>query len=189
MAEGREQEIRAVAPDRADDVADIAGRGVGAFHEREIAIGRGPEQRLKIGAGVIGNAHRAPRLSAGWRERAVEPAISVDPGDRLAGGEIEHMGAAAERVDARPRASVGPLEAPAAGEGERLGAAKDEQDHLLRIAGDLVANPQLGAAVLGLNGEKKAVGRHVLPRGFLHEDLVEIERAGSVVGRADIEHA
>ena len=38
MAEGREQEIRSVAPDRANDVARLAGRGVRAFHKREVAI-------------------------------------------------------------------------------------------------------------------------------------------------------
>jgi hypothetical protein len=41
MAERREYEICPVAADRADDVARLAHHGVVAFHEREIAVGRG----------------------------------------------------------------------------------------------------------------------------------------------------
>ena len=67
------------------------------------------------------------------------------------------MGAAAEGVDARPRAGVRPLEAPAAGETEGLRAPLDEQDHLLRIAGDVVANPEFGRAVLRLDRQEEAV--------------------------------
>ena len=69
------------------------------------------------------NGHVALRASC---EGARQPAIGVDPGDRLAGVEIEHMRAAAEGVDARPRAGVRLLEAPAAGKTESLGAALDE---------------------------------------------------------------
>jgi hypothetical protein len=62
MAERREREIRAVAADGADDVARFADDGVGALHEREVAVCRGAEQRREIGACVIGDAHGAPRL-------------------------------------------------------------------------------------------------------------------------------
>jgi hypothetical protein len=57
MIEGREHEIRTVASDRADDVARLARHGVVAFHECEIAVGRGTQQRLEVRASVIGNAH------------------------------------------------------------------------------------------------------------------------------------
>src|SRR6185312_317288 len=97
--------------------------------------------------------------------------------------------APAERVDARPRAGVCPLEAPAAGKTESLSAALDEEDHLLGIAGDVVANPEFGRAVLRLDRQEEAVGRHLFMRGILHEGLVELESARCIVGRADIEHA
>jgi hypothetical protein len=64
MAEGREQEIRSVAPDRANDVARLAGRGVRAFNKREVAIRCCAKQRLEICAGVIGGAPCAPRWSS-----------------------------------------------------------------------------------------------------------------------------
>src|SRR5579883_178749 len=53
MAERREHEVRAVAPHGADDVARLAGNGIGAFHEREVAVRRSTEQRREIGARVI----------------------------------------------------------------------------------------------------------------------------------------
>src|SRR5487761_1194232 len=92
------------------------------------------------------------------------------------------MRAAAEGVDARPRAGVGPLETPAAGQAESLRAALNENDHLLRLAGLLVADPQRRAAVLRLDRQQEAFGGHVLPRGFLREGLVELEGGRWVVG-------
>ena len=57
------------------------------------------------------------------------------------------------------------------------------------IAGHIIANPEHGAAVLGLDGEEKSVRRWVLLRVLLHQRIVEIEGARRVVGCADIEHA
>lgn len=84
------------------------------------------------------------------------------------------------------------MEAPAAGKTESLGAALDEEDHLLRIAGDIVANPEAGRAVLRLDRQEEAVRlavrRHLLMSGVFHEGLVELERARCIVGRTDVEH-
>src|SRR6185437_4127890 len=103
--------------------------------------------------------------------------------------EIEHMRATAEGVDAWLRAGVRPLEAPPTGQTESLRTTLDEKDHLLGIAGHLVADPQGRAVVLRLDRQQEPVGGHVFARGVLGEALVEGERARCVVVRADIEHA
>ena len=72
----------------------------------------------------------------------------MDPCYGLACGKIEYVCAAAECIDARFGAGVGPLEAPAAREAEDFGAALHEDDHLLRITGELVAHPELRCTVL-----------------------------------------
>lgn len=61
MAEGREEELAAILADRADHIAHRAGVRVGAFEQGEITVGGGAQQRLEIGAGMVGNAHgRSP---------------------------------------------------------------------------------------------------------------------------------
>ena len=49
----------AVTADGTDDIARLAGRGVRAFHQRQVAAFRCAKQGLEVGARVIGN-HRAP---------------------------------------------------------------------------------------------------------------------------------
>ena len=78
---------------------------------------------------------------------------------------------------------------PAPGEMEFGGAASDELDQPFGIAGDVVAHPELGATVLGLDGQEETIGRRFLGCSVLGQLVVEIERAGCVLGRADIEQA
>src|SRR5579883_3445803 len=55
-------------------------------------------------------------------------------------------------VHAWARAGVRPLETPASAEAEFLRATEHEVDDGLRIAGRVIANPELCPAVLGLDG-------------------------------------
>jgi len=95
------------------------------------------------------------------------------------------MRAASEGVHTRARAGVRPLETPDSGKAEFLGAAEHEFDDGLRIAGRVIANPELRSTVLGLDGEEERLGRRVLGGVLLHHAIVEIERArhGYIVGR------
>lgn len=95
VTEGREHEVGAIAPDGADDVAGLAGRDLGASHQCEVAACRGAEQRLEVGAGVIGKYSSHTSLA----DPVCEPAARAHPLDRRAGGEVKDMGAAAEAVD------------------------------------------------------------------------------------------
>src|SRR3546814_7355545 len=104
-------------------------------------------------------------------------------------GEVDNVGAATERVDARPGAGVRPFEAPAAGERERLSAPLDEGEDLLGVAGHVVAHPQLGAAVLGLDRQNEPDVADLLALHLLGEGEVAFEAAGGAVGRADITQA
>src|SRR5216684_1998975 len=126
--------------------------------------------------------------SAVWPDYAGQPAVCVDPSNRPAGGEIEYVCAAAECIDPWLGAGVGPLEAPAAREVEDFGAALHEDDHLQGISGDFVAHPEFCAALVRVNRYPKAAGERALAGSFSHESRVEIERAGGVVRRADVEH-
>jgi hypothetical protein len=96
---------------------------------------------------------------------------------------------ATECVHTPARAGVRPLETPDSGEAEFLGAAEHEFDDGLRIAGRVIANPELRSTVLGLDGEEERLGRRVLGGVLLHHAIVEIERARGVLRRADIEEA
>jgi hypothetical protein len=57
VAEWGEGEFLSGPPDSANNLARLAGNGVGALHQSEIAVCRSVQQGLKIGAGVFGNAH------------------------------------------------------------------------------------------------------------------------------------
>src|SRR5690606_18658746 len=105
------------------------------------------------------------------------------------GGQVKNMCTSAEAVDARLRAGVGVLKAPAAGETECCGAAFDELDDVLGISGDVIAHPELCAAMFGLDREEEAVRRRLFRSAFFGKLVVEIEGMSGVVGRADIEQA
>src|SRR5690606_40513848 len=78
MVERREHEIRAVEANRAYDVARLAGDGVGALHEREVAVGRGAQERCEIRPRVIGDAHRAPRFPGrADKVRSSQPLVAI----------------------------------------------------------------------------------------------------------------
>lgn len=62
-------------------------------------------------------------------------------------------------------------------------------DQPFGVAGDVVAHPEFGAAMLGLDGQEEAIGRRFLGCSVLGQLVVEIERAGCILGRADIEQA
>ena len=57
MTEGREEELAGIPAHGADHVAHRPRLGVGAFEQGEIAVGGRAQQRLEIGAGMVGNAH------------------------------------------------------------------------------------------------------------------------------------
>src|SRR3546814_16245263 len=76
MAEGRHHEVAAVAADGADDVPRLAGDGVGAFHQRQIAARGSTPQRVEVGAGMSGDAHR-PSSGPFAKVRARQPFVSV----------------------------------------------------------------------------------------------------------------
>src|SRR5450755_861743 len=57
MSKWREEVVRALTRNGADDISGFASDGVGAFHQREIAVGCSAEQRVEIRADIIGNAH------------------------------------------------------------------------------------------------------------------------------------
>ena len=64
MAEGRHDEIAVLrAADGAKDVTALAGDGIQALHECEIAVAGGAEKRVEVGAGVIGNGPPAGTFS------------------------------------------------------------------------------------------------------------------------------
>jgi hypothetical protein len=60
VTEGRDHLVSPIPGDGTDDVAPLAGHGVGAFHQREIAAGGGAQQRVEVDAGVFGNAYGGP---------------------------------------------------------------------------------------------------------------------------------
>src|SRR5258708_10614928 len=126
--------------------------------------------------------------SAVWPDCAGQPVVCADPCNGPAGGQIEYVCAAAESIDAPLRAGVGPLEAPAAREAEGFGAALPEDDHLQELSGDFVAHPEFCAALVRVNRHLKAAGERALADSFFHESREEVERAGGVVRRADVEH-
>src|SRR5450755_2289351 len=57
MSKWREEVVRALTPDGADDISGFASDGVGAFHQRKIAVGCSAEQRVEILADRVGDAH------------------------------------------------------------------------------------------------------------------------------------
>src|SRR5882672_6507303 len=124
--------------------------------------------------------------SAAWPDCAGEPAVCADPSNGRARGEIEYMCAAAESIDAPLGAGVGPLEAPAARQAEGFGAALHEDDHLQGISGDFVAHPEFCAALVRVNRYPNATGERALAGSLFHDSGVQVERAGGVVGRADV---
>src|SRR3546814_18902626 len=97
------------------------------------------------------------------------------------------MRAAAEAVEPGLRAGVGVLETPAAGQTEFRGAVLNELDQTLGIAGDVVAHPELGAAMSGLERQEETRGGRFLRRANLGQEDVEVERARGVYGRAEEE--
>ena len=142
-------------------------------------------QLIKLIAGRFDDLrHRIPSVQNGG-----EPAVGVGPSDRLAGREIEHMGAAAETVETRFRAGVGVLKAPAAGEAEFGGATLHELDQTLRIARDVIAQPEFRAAMLRLDRQQKPLKGRLFRSAFLGQCVIEIERASGILGCADIEQA
>src|SRR5665213_134947 len=68
MAERREQKIRTLSADRADDVTPFTGFRIRAFHQCEIAVFGRAKQCLEVGAGVFRDTHGAipssPRKSS-----------------------------------------------------------------------------------------------------------------------------
>ncbi|CAH1666985.1 hypothetical protein CHELA40_12920 [Chelatococcus asaccharovorans] len=118
-----------------------------------------------------------------------QPAVGIDPGDSLAGGEVEDMRAPAEDAGPGTRRGVGVLKAPSAGEAEGGGAAIDEPDDVLGVAGRTVAYPERVAPELGLNREQEAFGGRVFGGVFRRKLIVNVERAGGVVGGDDVEQA
>src|SRR5712671_4474543 len=126
--------------------------------------------------------------SAVWPDCAGQPAVCADPCNGPAGGEIEYVCAAAECIDPWLGAGVGPLEAPVALEAEGFGAALHEDDHLQGISGHFVAHPEFCATLIRVNRHPKAAGERALAGSFFHDSGVQIECAGGVVRRADVEH-
>src|SRR6266478_7449881 len=124
---------------------------------------------------------------AAWPDCAGQPAVCADPCNGPAGGQIEYVCAAAECIDPWLGAGVRPLESPAAREAEGVGAALHEDDHLQGISGDLVVHPEFCAALVRVNRHQKAAGERAFAGSFLHENGVQIERAGGVVRRPDVE--
>src|SRR6266851_4717689 len=57
MSKWREEVVRALTPDGADDISGFASDGVGAFRKRKIAVGCSAQQRGEIRADIIGNTH------------------------------------------------------------------------------------------------------------------------------------
>lgn len=57
MAKWREDIVPAVTADGSDDIALLARQSVGAFHQRQITVAGGAQQRVEVGAGVIGDSH------------------------------------------------------------------------------------------------------------------------------------
>lgn len=60
---------------------------------------------------------------------------------------------------------------------------------MLGIAGDVITHPELSATMLGLNGKLKPVRRGILSAIFIRERIVEIERAGGLLGGAHVKQA
>ncbi|AMM86105.1 hypothetical protein AZF01_18585 [Martelella sp. AD-3] len=118
-----------------------------------------------------------------------KPAIGRDPVHRLAGGEIKDMRPTTKSVDARFRAAICVLETPQSTQAKFGSAAFDELDDMLRIAGDVIAHPELRTAMLWLDGEQEAIGGRILNGIVIRQSFVEIQRAGSVFGGAYIEQA
>jgi hypothetical protein len=52
-----------------------------------------------------------------------------------------------------------------------------------------MAHPQRRAAMLGLDRQQKSFGGRVFRSAFRRERIVEVERAGGVFGRANVEQA
>lgn len=77
------------------------------------------------------------------------------------------MRTAAKAIESRLRAGVGVLKAPAASELKLLGTAFHELDDALGITSHVIAYPERGAAMLGLDREEKAIRRRLLGRPVL----------------------
>jgi hypothetical protein len=100
------------------------------------------------------------------------------------------MRAAAEGVEARPGAGQGVLEAPEAGEVELFRKAQHEADDGFDIAVVVVMDPESAALGRVLAHEVEACDLRVvcvLIRGA--KFLEQRERAGGLVGGADVEQA
>ena len=69
------------------------------------------------------------------------------------------------------------------------GAAFDELDDVLGIAGDVIAHPELRAAMFWLDGEQEAVRRRVFGGIVIRQSVVKLKRAGGVFGGAYVEEA
>src|SRR4051812_34107638 len=57
MSKWREEVVRALTPDGADDISGFASDGVGAFHQRKIAVGCSAKQRVEILADIVRDTH------------------------------------------------------------------------------------------------------------------------------------
>src|SRR5690606_33822211 len=106
-------------------------------------------------------------------ENRGKPAIGIDPVHRFAGGEIEDMRAATKSVDARFRAAVCVLETPQSAQAKLGSAAFDKLDDMLGIASDVIAYPELRAAMFRLDGEQKAVRRRICGGIVIRQSVVE----------------
>ena len=81
----------------------------------------------------------------------MDEVAAIDVGDGTARAEIDHMGAAAERVDARFRAGMAPAEAPHAREAQLLSETEHELDDVLWITLIVAVEPEGTRPELGLN--------------------------------------
>ena len=60
---------------------------------------------------------------------------------------------------------------------------------MLGIAGAVIAHPELGAAMFGLDRKHEAVRGRIFGGVFARQRVVEIKRAGGVLGAAHVEQA
>ncbi len=146
------REAGGVAVDRACQVEVDARR-------RAVVLGRLAQQALGRGRAEHADTRACDRGGRRFGETLGEPVLAVEPLHGLAGGEVEHVRAAAPAVETHARAGQGPAEAPAPGQAERLAAEPHEGDHVLRVAVLLGRQPQRGRVHLrrrrGLEADRR----------------------------------
>lgn len=76
-------EVLAVAADGAQDVAQLAGLGVEAFHQGEIVVASRLEEGLEVAGGVVWNGHGGtPEAQSGSPSAGHEGEAQVRGGER-----------------------------------------------------------------------------------------------------------